>query len=138
VPAKDHYHDTVKRALVNDGWVILREHYPIRVALKRVWIDLSAEKEDSSAVALIEVKDFEDAGSVESLRDAIGQYALYRTAMKYAKLDNISLFLAIPQAAFAGIFASPLGKLTVSEMGINLIVFNPETEEIEQWLPYTK
>ena len=73
MPAKDHFHDVVKRALIKDKWIIRREHYPIRVGLKRVWIDLRVEKEDSSSAAFIEVKDFENASSVEALRDSIGQ-----------------------------------------------------------------
>jgi hypothetical protein len=122
---------------VKDRWVIVREQYPIRIGLKRIWIDLSVEKEDVSATAFIEVKDFEMA-SVESLRDTIGQYILYRAAMKYAHLGDIRLFLAIPRAAFIGIFSTLIGELAIREAKMNLMVFDPVNEVIEQWLPYQK
>ncbi len=138
MPAKDHYHDAVVRALIKDGWAILRQQYPIRVEFKRLWIDLSAEKEATTQAIFVEVKDFEDTSSVEMLRDAIGQLFLYRAALKYANLGDIPVFLAIPTSAFAGIFGTPLGKLAVQEAGINLLVFDPIDEVIVQWLPYTK
>ncbi|NJK69057.1 MAG: hypothetical protein HC941_23275 [Microcoleus sp. SU_5_3] len=29
MPAKDIYHDSVKQALINDGWTILKENYEL-------------------------------------------------------------------------------------------------------------
>jgi hypothetical protein len=29
MPAKDVYHDSVKQALINDGWTILKENYEL-------------------------------------------------------------------------------------------------------------
>ena len=39
MPAKDYYHDTVKRALVKDGWIITREQVLFVIADRHVRID---------------------------------------------------------------------------------------------------
>lgn len=44
MPARDLYHDTVKNALVKDGWTIT--HDPLRLRLRRgksLFVDLGAE-----------------------------------------------------------------------------------------------
>jgi len=44
MPAKDIYHDTVKNALIRDGWTIT--HDPLRLSIddKNLFIDLGAER----------------------------------------------------------------------------------------------
>ena len=44
MPAKDIYHDTVKRSLQNDGWVITHDPFPLRIGKKRLSADLGAER----------------------------------------------------------------------------------------------
>jgi hypothetical protein len=136
MPAKDHIHESVKRALIKEGWDILRDQYPIRIGTKRVWVDLSAEKQDLSQAAFIEIKEFRDEGFVEALRDAVGQYVLYRAALKYIKMGDIPLFLAVPQTAISGIFETAIGELVIREVELNLVAFDPDLEVITQWLPY--
>ena len=125
-------------ALKKDEWIIGREQLPLHVGLKRVWIDLSAQKEDHSAAAFVEIKDFEKVDSVEVLRDAVGQYVLYRAAMRYNQLEYIPLFLAVPEAAFLAIFSLPLGQIAVQEAEMNLMIFDPVNEVIRKWLPFQK
>lgn len=137
MPAKDDFHQTVINALIKDGWVVVREHYPIRIELKRIWIDLHAEKFDGAAAIFVEIKDFENPIAVETLRDAIGQYVLYRAAIKYAGLQ-IPLFLAVPQSAFEELFSHAIGTIAMQEAEVNLVVFDPEEEVIQKWIPYEK
>lgn len=40
MPAKDMYHDTVKRALVKDGWVITHDPLPLKWGRKDLYVDL--------------------------------------------------------------------------------------------------
>ena len=45
MPARDIYHETVKNALVKDGWTIT--HDPLRLRLRRgknLFVDLGAER----------------------------------------------------------------------------------------------
>jgi hypothetical protein len=137
VPAEDHYHDTVIRALEKDGWVITREQVPIRVGLRRIWIDLQATKPGDLSTIFAEVKELDSPSAVESLRDAIGQYVLYRAAMRYVKLDDEVLYLVVPSASYEGIISETLGELAIREARVNGVVFDPETKEIIQWIPYT-
>jgi len=138
VPAKDRYHDAVKRALVKAGWEIIRDQYPIRIGDKRIWIDFSAEEADGSTAAFFEVKDFHNSQSVQLLRDAVGQYVLYRAAMRHAKLGAYPLFLAVPQLVFDEMLSCPVGRLVIEDVEMNLLIFDPIKESIAQWLPFTK
>lgn len=44
MPAKDIYHDTVKRALQNDQWIITHDPFPLQIGKKRLSADLGAER----------------------------------------------------------------------------------------------
>lgn len=41
--AKDKYHDHVRTALENDGWIITHDPYKIMIGRRRGYIDLGAE-----------------------------------------------------------------------------------------------
>ncbi|EAW34826.1 hypothetical protein L8106_18272 [Lyngbya sp. PCC 8106] len=44
MPAKDLYHDAVKKALIKDGWVITDDPYFIKYEDAELYADLAAEK----------------------------------------------------------------------------------------------
>ncbi len=44
MPARDLYHDTVKNALVKDGWTITHDPLTLEVASTRLFVDLGAEQ----------------------------------------------------------------------------------------------
>ncbi len=44
MPAKDIYHDTVKNALIKDGWNITNDPYILTIGRKDLFVDLGAEK----------------------------------------------------------------------------------------------
>ena len=44
MPAKDIYHDTVKAALIKDGWTITHDPLTIRLTRKKLYVDLGAER----------------------------------------------------------------------------------------------
>jgi hypothetical protein len=132
LPALDHYHNTVKRALVKDGWRITDDPYTVAVPGRFLYIDLRAEKASARLSILIEIKGFEGQAKVEALALAVGKYTLYQTALKIADIAD-PLYLAIPRAAFNGIISEPLGRQYVEHHNVQLLVFDPETEEIIQW-----
>ena len=81
MPAKDIYHDTVKTALIKDGWTITHDPLTIRLARKRLYVDLGAERliaaqRDTEQIA-VEVKSFTRASDMKDLEDALGQFVLY-------------------------------------------------------------
>ncbi|HMV85382.1 MAG TPA: element excision factor XisH family protein [Blastocatellia bacterium] len=97
---RDTYHDTVKRALVNDGWTIT--HDPLRLSYEgaSVSTDLGAEKvsagEQRIAVEIIavEVKDFDGEQMMSQFEKALGQYNLYRSLLRVLAPDR-TIFLAV-------------------------------------------
>jgi XisH protein len=42
--AKDYYHETVKNALIKDGWTITQDPLTLRLSKKKLYIDLGAEQ----------------------------------------------------------------------------------------------
>lgn len=135
MPAKDKYHETVKRALVKDGWTISGEQIAIRIGKRQFWIDLRAAKEDNELVILIEVKGFENSGSQATLlMEAIGQYRLYRMILASLN-DDTPLYLAIPIAAYNGILSEPVGNQAIQDNQMKLLVFDPKLETLIKWIP---
>ena len=45
MPARDIYHDTVKAALLNDGWTITHDPYHVACGGREAYVDLGAERE---------------------------------------------------------------------------------------------
>jgi len=78
MPAKDIYHDTVRNALLKDGWTITDD--PLRLVYGRqdVFVDLGAEKliaaEKGSRKIAVEIKSFSGRSEVADLEKALGQY----------------------------------------------------------------
>jgi hypothetical protein len=133
MPAKDIYHDTVKHALVKDGWTITKEQFKLPSPNRNLWVDMRAEKESASRVILVEVKSFENVSSpIEYASAAVGKYLLYRTILTHAEID-IPLFLAVPRSAWEGIFSEPVGQLFIEEFDIAFLVFDVEAQEIIKW-----
>jgi hypothetical protein len=80
----------------------------------------------------VEIKSFIGASDLEDLYQAIGQFILYRQALR--KVDPMrTLFLAIDVGAFKRMFDDPEGESLRVEEGINLLVFDKGTEEIVLW-----
>jgi hypothetical protein len=77
LPAKDRYHDTVKRALIKDGWTITAEQVTLIGVTRQVIIDIEASKGELGEIILVEVKGFERS-PVEQLALAIGKLQIYR------------------------------------------------------------
>ncbi len=135
MPAKDRYHDTVKRALIKDGWTITGEQITLPIGDRYLWVDIEAAKSDVERIILVEIKELEQVPSpVEAWANAIGKYVLYRIALDFSDMDT-PLYLAVTEAAFQNILSEPIGQHAVEKMRIALVVFEPEREEITQWIP---
>jgi len=101
LPAKDRYHEAVKRALIKSGWTIDDDQVRLKVGTRNLWIDLQASK-SGQLVILVEVKGFENSpSSVEEMSDAVGQYTVYSFALAAKRIPS-KLYLAVPNAAKLG------------------------------------
>src|SRR5579859_6517936 len=135
MPAKDHYHDIVVRALQKDGWRIQTEQALLGLEERHIWIDIEAFKGIVSNTILVEVKGFEQPSQVEELMVAVGKYVVYRGVIDIFTGKHIPLYLAVPKKAYEGILTERIGKMARRRARIKCLIFDPETEEIVGWTP---
>jgi len=134
MPAKDRYHDALKRALLKEGWAIDDEQITLTVDERHLWIDLQISHHVSRQIFLVEVKELSEVDSpIEALANALGKIALYRLAIRLEKIE-IPIVLAVSEASYNGILSEVIGQHSVTEANIPLIVFNPQKEEIVLWM----
>ena len=135
MPAKDRYHDTVKRALIKDGWNIVHEQYFIKYDARHLWIDIQAEQATDQQIVLIEIKGFEDVASpIQYLEATLGQYLLYQAVIEALEI-SIPIFLAVPINAYNGFLSQAISQVGLRKAEVKLLVFDPVEEEIVQWIP---
>ena len=137
MPAKDIYHDTVKNALIKDGWTITDDPLSLKVGKKDIFFDLAANKllvaEKKDKKIAVEVKSFIGTSEIEDLKNALGQYILYEKVLR-SKLSERTLYLAIRKDIFDGLFSQEIGQILLSDDYLKIIIFDPETEMITQWI----
>lgn len=138
MPRLDIYHDTVKQALIKDGWVITHDPYKLTIGKKRLFADLGAEQlfsaEKGTRRIVVEIKSFTGASDVNDLEQAIGQYVLYKQVMLQTEHGR-ELFLAVTNKVANTIFSVEIGQILLDGNIIKVLVFDPESEVITQWLP---
>lgn len=136
MPAKDIYHDTVKNALIKDGWTITHDPLHLKWGNDLLYVDLGAEqlltaKKEDRKIA-IEVKSFVSYSSMADLENALGQYILYRNIIEELEPDR-TLYLAVHEEVFATIFEESLGQMLIRKNHLKLIIFNRAEEAIVKW-----
>jgi hypothetical protein len=56
--------------------------------------------------------------------------------MSYPRAEpDRALFLAVNEEVYNNLFDEPIGELLLENQRIRLIVFDPHTETIRQWIP---
>ncbi|MDY6940658.1 MAG: element excision factor XisH family protein [Cyanobacteriota bacterium] len=136
VPRRDLYHNIVKNALLKEGWSITHDPLVLGDLELRVYPDLGAQKNvvDRGVCALaIEIKVFGTIGQLSELQKAIGQYMLYRSILRRRESTRLP-YLAIPADVYRSLFQKKIIQNLIQDEGIRLMVFNPLTEVIEQWI----
>jgi XisH protein len=138
MPAKDRYHNTVKNARIKAGWHITHDPFTLRLPTRKLYIDLGAEKliaaeRDEQKIA-VEVKSFTRASDIKDLEEALGQFVLYATLLPRYDPDRV-LYLAIPEAVRQTIFEEEVGQALLENNLVRLISFDPDQEELIQWIP---
>ena len=137
MPAKDIYHDAVKIALEKDGWTITKDPLVLQWGAKDLFVDLGAEKllaaQKNHEKIAVGIKSFVGSSQVNDLEKAVGQYIVYRNILEEIETDRV-LYLAISQKAFRDIFIEPLGSLVLRKNQLHLLVFNPQNQEVIQWI----
>jgi XisH protein len=136
MPAKDIYHEAVKKALIKDGWNILGEGYTLEYGGDNLYVDIAASKpiaaERDNQRILVEVKSFLGRSFMNDLEMAIGQYIIYRDIVETKGL-NFKLYLAVTVAVYDTGFQKQLARLIVERNQVNLLIFDPDKEVLLEW-----
>ena len=138
MPAKDIYHETVRNALIKDGWTIT--HDPLRIRLargKNLFVDLGAERllgaERGSEKIAVEVKSFVGASDMRDLEEAVGQFVLYVSLLK-RYYPEYTLYLAVTENTRKVVFEEEAGQTMIEDGIICLLTFDPAQEVIVRWI----
>ena len=137
MPAKDMFHDLVKRALQQDGWVITHDPLFIEWGEAEIYVDLGAEKllaaEKGQQKIAVEVKSFLAPSVMSEFHTAVGQYIDYRTVLE-AEEPERRLYLAISNDVYQSFFQRPFVQRVVENNRIALVVYHIQQEAIVRWI----
>lgn len=140
MPQQDLYHDRVRNALVKDGWTITDDPFQIAYKGLRVYADLGAEKVIAASKAdhkiVVKIKVFNTPSPVTELERAIGQYVIYHTFLERISPER-ELFLAIAEDIYLDFFLKPAVQDIIMDQAIQLLVFDPTSEEVVTWIKWT-
>jgi XisH protein len=136
VPAKDIFHNAVRHALEKEQWIITDDPLFLRFGGVDMYVDLAAEQlmsaeKDGEKIA-VEIKSFIGVSATTEFSTALGQFLKYQLALEEREPDRV-LYLAIPIDVDRGFFSLELPRRLVEKYKVNLIVYEPEEEEIVRW-----
>lgn len=136
--AKDAIHDSIKNALLKDGWAITAEFLQIEYEELEIFADLVAERkpivaEKNDKKIIVEVKTFAGRSFIRELQQALGQYDLYREIITLAGLDY-ELYLAVSSLVYEAFFLRKGTHEIVQRRHLKLLVVDVEREEVVQWI----
>jgi hypothetical protein len=135
--ARDRFHQLVRTALENEGWIITHDPYHIDLGFVDFYIDLGAElllaaTKDDQKIA-VEIKTFLAASTISEFHTAIGQFINYRIALEDDDPDR-QLYLAVPLDVYKRFFRYPFIQTVIRRNQIPLLVYDTEKQEIAEWI----
>ena len=136
--AKDFVHESVKKALIKDDWLITHDPYRIAFGGVNMAIDLGAKKliaatKNNQKIA-VEIKSFlEQSSAISQFHTALGQFINYRTILLEKEPDRV-LYLAVPSFSYDSFFTLEFTQLIIKNNNLKLIIFDPDDEVIVQWI----
>ena len=135
--AKDTYHQTVKNALIKDGWTITFDPYPIKYEEVKLLADLAGEKIISATreghKIVIEIKSFLSRSPMREFETALGQYLIYQTFLSFTHPDY-QVYLAISNTIYEKFFNQIAIKLILEKYQVLLLIVDINKEEIIKWI----
>lgn len=135
--AKDKYHVQVRHALEKEDWIITHDPYFLKLEGVNYPVDLGAEKmiaaQKENIKILVEVKSFLAESIPNEFHTALGQYLDYELGLEEIEPDRV-IFLAIPDKVYQKIQKIPILLKALNKYDVKVIIFDPNLEEIKQWL----
>ena len=89
------------------------------------------EKENEKIA--VEIKTFGNFSFITALYEAVGKYIIYRNVLKIMQPERV-LYLATPEGVYGEFFEEPVLKKVMEEENFKLVVYNPVTQTISQWI----
>lgn len=137
MPARDIFHNAVKRALEKDGWSITNDPLFLDYGGVEIFIDLGAEKligaERNGEKIAVEIKSFIGSSTISEFHTALGQFINYRVALSQKDPDR-QLYLAVPYLIYESFFRLELIQIVAQSQELKLLIYDPELETIERWI----
>lgn len=137
MPKLDIIHNAVKNALMKDGWTITHDPYIIQYRRTILYADLGAERpiaaERNGQKLVVEVKSFIGASKIQDLKEALGQYDIYRYLLEETAPDR-KLYVAVSDVAYKTFFTQDVTQLILNRHQLPLIVVDADAEEVVQWI----
>ena len=135
--ARDTFHELVKTALQNEGWIITHDPYHIDLGFVDFYIDLGAEQllaafKNDEKIA-VEIKSFLAASTISEFHTAIGQFINYRIALEDSDPERL-LYLAVPLDVYKRFFQFSFIQTVIQRNQIPLLVYDTEKKEITKWI----
>lgn len=135
--AKDIFHESVKKALQKEQWIITNDPLKFEFGEVNFQIDLGAEKiivaEKGNEKIAIEIKSFLNPSAITDFYSALGQFLSYRLALARYEPQRL-LYLAVPLDTYKTFFQLEFTKTAIKQYQVPLIVYNPVDEVIIQWI----
>jgi len=135
MPAKDKIHNTVKNALIKDGWTIIADPYKIQYEELILFADLGAERpitaSSNGQMIVVEAKSFLGP-SFADFEKALGQYLVYLALLELTAPER-KLYLGISNSAYHKFFKQKAVEAIIKRYKIALPIVDVKTEEILKW-----
>lgn len=135
--ARDSIHDSVKHALIHDGWTITADPFRLTYQEFRLFADLAAERpftaERAGKKIIVEVKTFAGVSFIKELEQALGQYKIYLDIISELGL-GFELYLAVSDRIYDALFEREGAKMIVRRNQLRLIVVQVDEQRIVQWI----
>ncbi|MBM4430806.1 MAG: fatty-acid oxidation protein subunit alpha [Chloroflexi bacterium] len=136
MPARDRFHEAVKKGLQRDGWTITADPLYIEFGGVDLYVDLAADKviaaEKEGRKIAVEIKSFIAPSLIFEFHTALGQFINYRTALQAVEPDR-QLYLAVPEDTYRMFFTLPFTQEVIAQQGVNVLVYDAEQEVIVAW-----
>ena len=136
MPAKDIFHEAVRKGLEKEAWVITDDPLKLQVGGVEMYVDLGAEKiiaaERNGEKIAVEIKSFIGNSNISEFHNAIGQFINYRVALEEQYPEHI-LYLAVPLTTYRTFFSLQFIQTVMRRFEVKVIVYDPANEVIWQW-----
>lgn len=136
MPAKDIFHDTVKNALIKEGWKITDDPLYLDYGGVDMYVDLGAEKliaaeKDQQKIA-VEIKSFNRPSLISEFHAALGQFLNYRLVLEDIEPER-EIYLAISEDVYETFFTLVFTQKAIEKYQIKLIIYDIKQEVIKKW-----